>query len=500
MHYVDGSMDPRKRSACIRPDWSIREAIETIDRAGLGVGAVVDAGSRLLGILTDGDIRRSVLKGVGLDESVATIMNTKPIVVRFQTDVQSIRQIVLGNNLEVVPVVDDDGRLVDIIVMADLLSLPLSNPDITDKEIRAVVEVLQTPNLSLGPRLVEFEDRVAAYVGTRYAVAVNSGTSGLHLCVKALDIRDGDEVITTPFSFIASSNSILFERATPVFVDIEPTTLNIDVARIEEKITAKTKAILPVHVFGQPCDMRALMAVARKHGLAVIEDACEAIGAKFEGRHVGTFGNCGVFAFYPNKQMTTGEGGVVVTDDDRLARLCRSYRNQGRGEGAEWLAHERLGYNYRLSEIHCALGIAQIERLDEILEKRRAVAQRYTERLRDVPGIRVPFVADNVQMSWFVYVVRLDIPGVGRRERDEVLYALRKEGIACNNYFPPIHLQPFYREAFGYREGDYPVTERVSKTTIALPFFNNLEHGGIDHVCAAVQRIIGRNQSAHGHA
>lgn len=490
-------MDPKKQRVLVRPDLSIRETMEVIDQGALGIALIVDREGHLQGTVTDGDIRRAILHGVGLDEAVSTIMTRKPVAVALGTDMQEIRQIMLRHDLKQIPVLDERGRVVDIVMMSTLLRIPLSSPDITYREVQAIIDVLSTPNLSLGPKLFEFEEKFAAYIGVKYAVAVNSGTSGLHLCMKSLDIGEGDEVITTPFSFIASANSILFERATPVFVDIDPLTLNIDVSRIEEKITKRTKAILPVHVFGHPCELRSLMDIASRHHLVVIEDACEAIGAEYEGKKTGTFGVCSVFSFYPNKQMTTAEGGVIVTDDPEIARLCRSYRNQGRGEGGSWLSHERIGYNYRLSELQCALGIVQLERIEEMLKKREAIAQLYNERLGGVKGVRTPHVASNVKMSWFVYVIQIDPQVGGLRERDEIILKLRARGIACSNYFPPIHLQPCYRQQFGYREGDFPITEETSQRTIALPFFNNLKPEDIDQICQAVEEIV-EEVASHG--
>lgn len=369
------------------------------------------------------------------------------------------------------------------------MQIPLSRPDITEKGIGRVKEVLRTPYLSIGPRIEEFETRIAQRTGARYAVAVNSGTSGLHLIVRALGIKDGDEVITTPFSFISSANCILFEKAKPVFVDINPGTLNIDSGRIEEKIGDRTKAILAVDVFGQPAEWDKLERIAKDHSLKLIDDSAEAIGAEYKGRKAGSLGDAAVFAFYPNKQITTGEGGVVVTSNEKIARLCRSMRNQGRSEGDSWLQHERLGYNYRISDINCALGIAQLERLDEILVKRERVAQMYNERLKDVKGVKIPYVAPQVRMSWFVYVVRLE-DRYGQEDRDRVLRKLKKRGIGCSNYFPPIHLQPFYRKMFGYKEGDFPITEKVSKSTVALPFYNNLTEEEIDYVCENLEEIL----------
>jgi perosamine synthetase len=369
------------------------------------------------------------------------------------------------------------------------MEIPLARPDITEREIQAVVSVLRTPYLSLGPKLKEFEEKIASYAGVRYAVAVNSGTSALHLIVRALGFSEGDEVITTPFSFVASSNCLLFERVTPVFVDIDPQTLNLDVRQIEPKITERTRAILAVDVFGHPAEWDELERLARKYTLKLIEDSAEAIGAEYKGRKAGSFGDAAVFAFYPNKQMTTGEGGVVLTNDERIAKLCRSLRNQGRGEGSEWLQHERLGYNYRLSDINCALGLAQFERLEEMLKKRERVAQMYNERLQSVKGVHIPYVAPHVKISWFVYVIRLG-EEYTQTDRDRILQGLRAHGIGCSNYFSPIHLQPFYRELFGYKPGDFPVTESVAARTIALPFYNNLTEAQIDYVVLHLKALL----------
>ncbi len=370
------------------------------------------------------------------------------------------------------------------------MNIPLSGPDITAKEIDAVVSVLKTTSLSLGPKLPEFEKDFASYIGVKNAAAVNSGTSGLHLCIKALGIGEGDEVITTPFSFIASANCAMFEGAKPVFVDIRPDTFNIDEKKIEEKITKNTKAILPVHVFGYPCDMIAINKIAKKHGLKIIEDACEAIGASIGGKKAGTFSDCSVFAFYPNKQMTTGEGGMIVTDDEKIDAMAKSMRNQGRDEGMGWLAHNRLGYNYRLSDINCALGIVQLGRINELLEKRQEVADMYNTALSGIKEIILPpGSTDEIKRSWFVYVVRLT-QDFSQEQRNEIILKLRARGIGCNIYFPPIHLQPFYVEKFGYKEGDFPVTESVSSRTIAIPFYNKLSKDEVTYVSDNLAEII----------
>ncbi len=373
--------------------------------------------------------------------------------------------------------------------------IPLSSPDVSDEDRQRVLDVLNGPTLSLGPQLPAFEEAMAAAAGTRFAVAVNSGTSALHLCVKAAGIADGDEVITTPFSFVASANCMLYERAIPRFVDIDINTYNIDVARIAGAINDKTRGILPVHVFGHPSDMPAINQIAARRGLAVIEDACEAIGATIGGRKAGSFGDSGAFAFYPNKQITTGEGGAIVTNDEHVARLSRSWRNQGRGDGGAWLQHQRLGYNYRLSDINCALGLGQLTRLPTILRMRKNVAETYNHVLSRVPGVILPpQPTAGVEMSWFVYVIRLE-DEFNREDRDRVLELLRQEGIGCNNYFSPIHLQDFYREQFGYRRGDFPITEHVADRTIALPFFNHLTEQQVHEVAGALSRAL--NQLDH---
>ena len=370
------------------------------------------------------------------------------------------------------------------------MKVPLSRPDISDEDVASVVSVLGTPNLSLGPAVPAFEEAVANTVGARHAVAVSSGTAGLHCLVHAFGIGAGDEVVTSPFSFVASANVMLFEGARPVFADINPVTLDLDPDAVAARITAKTKALLPVHVFGRPCRIGAIAELARSRGLRVVEDACEALGTTVDGRHAGTFGDGGVYAFYPNKQMTTGEGGMIVTDDEALAAHCRSLRNQGRAEGGGWLEHVRLGWNYRLPDILCALGRSQIARLETFVAARERVVRLYLERLSTIAGVIPPAPPrPGERISWFVFVVRLD-ERFDRDDRDAILAALREAGVECRNYFVPIHLQPFYRERFGFREGDFPVTEAVAARTIALPFYNRLSKREVDYVGDALDRAI----------
>ncbi len=360
------------------------------------------------------------------------------------------------------------------------MQIPLSQPDITQREIDAVVDVMQSNTLSIGPRIVEFENKVAMIAHRRHAIGVSSGTAGLHAAMLAAGIGPGDEVITTPFSFVASANCILYVGAKPVFVDIDTKTLNIDVSKVEAAITERTKAIVGVEAFGHPGGMVELEQIARRNELILIEDCCEGFGGRAGDRPIGNFGRAGVFAFYPNKQITTGEGGMIVTDDDRFADVCRALRNQGR-EGMSWLAHQRLGYNYRLSEIQAAIGSVQCDRLPHILENRRRVAQMYMERLLDNRYLILPTIGEYDHMSWFVFVVRLN-DLFGPTDRDEIIKGLRAAGVGSNNYFPPIHLQPYMVEQFGFKEGDFPRTEYVSARTIALPFYSRLTELQIDCV------------------
>lgn len=398
-------------------------------------------------------------------------------------------------------------------------SIPLSAPDITDHEIRAVTQTLRSGRLSIGPKLEEFEQLVAERVRRPHAVGVNSGTSGLHLVLSALGIGPGDEVITPAFSFVASANCVMYVGATPVFVDCDPRTYNMRVEDVEAAITEKTKGIIGVEVFGNPAGMLELAALAARYEIPLIEDACEGLGGRKGPDPIGRFGRAAVFGFYPNKQITTGEGGMIVTHDDKLAELCRSLRNQGRagnnpstgtghqpvsgfeaqpglgvGLGAalgSWLVHERVGYNFRLSELNAALGVAQMQRLDEIIEERQRVAAAYTRRLLGNPHLIIPTVDADTVMSWFVYVVRLT-DQFSADDRDTILDGLRRHEIGASNYFPPIPLLPPYRARFGYKPGDFPVTESVSQRTIALPFFNRLTDREINLVCDTLELMIKR--------
>ncbi len=366
--------------------------------------------------------------------------------------------------------------------------IAMSSPDLDGSDEVVVLEALRSGVLGLGPFAKRFERAAAEVAGVEHGVAVSSGTTALHLIVRSLGIGPGDEVVVPSFTFAASANAFLFEGATPVFADAEPDTYNLDPVDLEGRITDRTKAVMVVDVFGHPADWDAIERVADGHGLLLIDDSCEAIGATLRGRPVGSFGRAGAFAFYPNKQITTGEGGMVVTDDAELADMCRSLRNQGRGSMGTWLEHERLGFNYRLDELSAALGVSQIGRLQTFLEKRERVASWYTSRLSELDWVRPPTVRPDVEMSWFVYVVTL----AGEVDRDAVAASLAERGIPSRAYFPPLHLQPYIRERFGTEPGLLPVTEDVARRTLALPFHNNFSKAKVDAVVEALRRSVTR--------
>jgi len=366
------------------------------------------------------------------------------------------------------------------------MRVPLSSPDITEVEIEGVTAVLRTNSLSLGPKLEEFEQAFASFHAMPHAIAVSSGTAALHLAIRALNLGPGDEVIVPSFTFIAVANAVVYERATPIFVDIDPISLNIDPDCVEAAVTPRTRAIIVVHTFGVAADMDALLALAQRHNLAIIEDACEAIGATYNRQLAGTFGHISVFAFYPNKQITTGEGGMIVTSDDRLAEFCRSCANQGRGAMGAWLQHDRLGHNYRMDELSAALGLSQLARLDHFIARRARVARQYGERLAAMDGVRAPAVRPEVRMSWFVYVVTLD-EGC---DRDRTIAGMEREGVPARGYFAPIHTQPYIRERFGDLAGTLPLTEAMARRTLALPFHNDLQESEIERVLAVLRRNL----------
>jgi perosamine synthetase len=369
------------------------------------------------------------------------------------------------------------------------MRIPLSAPDIDESDIAAVTDVLRTPRLSLGPKLEAFEAAAASYAGVPYGVALSSGTAGLHLGLAALGIGEGDEVILPSFTFIAAAHVVLYVRARPVFADIDPHTLNLKPESVARAITSRTRAIIVVHTFGCPADLDPILSIAARHGVRVIEDACEALGAEYRGRKAGGLGDLGVFGFYPNKPITTGEGGMVVTRDRDLAETIRALRNQGRRPTDGWLDHTLLGYNYRLSEINCALGLSQMRRIDSILAQRENRAACYREHLRTVLELILPvFEIAAGRVCWFVFVVRL-AARFTQEDRDGIVDYLAARGVGCGRYFAPVHRQPLYA---AYADGgcDLAVTEQVAARTLALPFFNRLTDGEIAEVCGTLREAL----------
>jgi len=374
------------------------------------------------------------------------------------------------------------------------MQIPLSNPDITELEKKAVQEVLNTPNLSLGPKIPEFEKMAADFAGVKFAAAMSGGTAVLHTIVKALGIAKGDLVLTTPFSFVATANCLLYEDAEPIFVDIDEHTYNITPESVEQSYLAlppekrkRVKAVIYVDVFGIPADGPGFESLSQKYGLRIIDDAAEALGSAINERRCGSFGDAGLFAFYPNKQVTTGEGGILLTNNKEIFNIAESLRNQGRDKGAGWLQHARLGYNYRMSDINAALGIAQFKRIEEMLTKRKRVWERYNHHFSHIfsRGLLHPQkTPPGSVVSPFVYVLRLSTNHT-RKDRDRLLFFLKKEGIQCSNYFTPVHLQPYFKK-MGWQYGDMPVAENVSERTVALPFYNNLTEKQVEYV---VQKV-----------
>ena len=366
--------------------------------------------------------------------------------------------------------------------------VPLSSPYLDERDEELVLEVLRSGRLSLGPAIDRFEELFAEKVGAPYAAAVSSGTAGLHLLCRIAGLGPGDEAITSPYSFVASANCAIYEGATPVFADVDERTLNLDPAAVEAAITPRTKAVIAVDIFGYPCELDPLRELCERHGLTLVQDACEALGAEYKGRPLGSHGPSAVFAFYPNKQMTTGEGGIVTTHSEEEWKLLTSLRNQGRADGGGWLEHARLGFNYRLDDIRAALGIGQLEKLDTILALRRSAAKRYNELLVDVRGIELPLEddVDHVR-SWFVYVVKL----AREVDRERVIAALEQQGVASSRYLPSIHLQAYMRERYGFREGLCPVSEDLSRRTLALPFYTAISPEDQERVAEALAAAVG---------
>jgi perosamine synthetase len=372
--------------------------------------------------------------------------------------------------------------------VASVRTIPLSSPWLDEREIELVSEVLGSGRLSLGPTIDRFEEAFAEAVGAPYAAAVSSGTAGLHLLCVAAGVGPGDEVVTSPYSFVASANCAIYEGATPVFADIDPRTLNLSPAAVEAAMSDRTRAVVAVDIYGYPCELDELRALCDARGVALIDDSCEALGARYKGGRVGSHGPSAVFAFYANKQITTGEGGMVTTHSEREWQLLRSLRNQGRADSGGWLEHARLGFNYRLDDMRAAIGLGQLEKLDDILAARSAVAARYSSLLSSVPGIELPCEDDgDHERSWFVYVVALPVES----DREAVIAALAARGVQTARYLPCIHLQPYMQQRFGYRVGLCPVAEETASRTLALPFHARLSADDQEYVAESLRAALG---------
>jgi dTDP-4-amino-4,6-dideoxygalactose transaminase len=365
--------------------------------------------------------------------------------------------------------------------------VPLSRPYVDERDEELVLEVLRSGRLSLGPAIDRFEELLAERVGAPYAAAVSSGTAGLHMLCHIAGVQPGDEVITSPVSFVATANCFIIEGGVPVFADVDPQTLNLDPDAVEAAITERTKGIVVVDMFGYPCELDELRAIAERHGLWLIDDSCEALGAEYKGAPIGSHGPSGAFGFYPNKQLTTGEGGMVTTHSEEELALLKSLRNQGRSYDSRWFHHPRVGFNYRLTDIQAALGIGQLEKLDRMLEMRSAAAARYAGLLDDVDGVEAPLADDaEHKRSWFVYVVKV-APGI---DRDAVLERLAAQGVEAGHYVPAVHLQPYMRDRYGFSEGMCPVAEDACDRTLALPFFPQLEAADQERVVDALRDAV----------
>lgn len=463
---------------------TIRQAMEAIDRSTLGMAFLMDERGALQHVVTDGDIRRALLGGKGLDspaKAVALPSFTSATVDTSSEELQGM----FSEKIRIIPLLDNTGKIVDLAMFDTRVHLPVAAPVLGMEELQNVSEcVLSGWVSSAGKFVTEFEKQCAEYCGTKEGIATSNGTTALHLTMLALGVGPGDEVIIPALTFIATANAVTYTGATPVFVDSEESTWNIDPAKIEAAITERTKAIIPVHLYGHPADMDPIMSIARKHTIAVVEDAAEAHGAEYKGKRVGGIGTMGIFSFYGNKIITTGEGGMIVTNDAELARKMRVLRDHGMTPEQRYI-HHVLGYNYRLTNLQAAVGVAQMKKIDQILEKKRQIADAYTERLRGMHGVTLPPEADWAKNVFWMYSILLD-PAVCKKNRDEVADALRSDGIESRPVFPSLHMQPIYKTG-----QSLPVAEKISAMGLSLPSGVGMSIEDIERVCACLKRSIG---------
>lgn len=472
---------------------TIRQTMQTINRGGLGTAFLIDPETRrFVGLVTDGDIRRALLQGYGLESPVMTVPRPQPVTARVGMSPEEISSL-LSAPVRVVPLLDGEGRVVDLVAFDRRMRLPVAEPLLGEKELLNVSECVLTGWVSSGGKFVtEFEEAFAEFCDTRFAVACSSGTTALHLALLALGVGDGDEVIVPTLTFIATANAVTYTRARPVFVDSEAETWNIDPDLIAEAITPRTKAIIPVHLYGHPANMDPLLAIAAKYGLAVIEDAAEAHGARYKGRRVGGIGDIGVFSFYGNKIVTTGEGGMLVTNRADVAEKARRLRDHGMSsEHRYW--HTILGYNYRMTNIQAALGVAQMEKIEAILDAKRRVAEVYRTGLTGIPGIQLPPQCEWAENVYWMFSVLVNEAEFGM-SRDMLMHYLSRTGMETRPFFPPVHTQPIYNTGQAL-----PVAERLAQTGINLPSSVTMHASAVERVCASIRAAhLGSQRSEKG--
>ena len=461
---------------------TIREVLRAIDRGGLGVALLVEPGSEeFVGLVTDGDVRRALLKGLGLESSASRIDRPETITATVDMNMDEISAM-FSEPIRVVPVLNDDRKIVDLAIFDTRVYFPVAEPKLGDAELRYVSECVLTGWVSSAGKFVKkFEDLFAAFCGTKFAVTTTNGTTALHLSMLALGIGPGNEVIVPSLTFISTANAVTFTGAKPVFVDSEPYTWNIDPASIEKAITSRTKAIIPVHLYGHPADMDPILEIANKYGLAVVEDAAEAHGALCKGKKVGSIGKIGIFSFFGNKIITTGEGGMIVTDDQKLAEKLRILRDHGMDPKRRYW-HSVLGYNCRMTNIQAALGVGQMERIDQIVEQKRRNAVLYNKRLQDVPGITLPPEAQWAKNIYWLYSILIDEEEFGMSSK-ELEEQLGKRGVETRPLFLPVHQQPIYNAG-----QTLPVCERLSRCGLSLPSSVNLNGNEIERITKEIRK------------
>jgi len=463
-------------------DGTIRDAMRTIDRASVGVAFLIGADGRFVGLVTDGDLRRALLKGQGLDAPVADVVRPVSVTARISDSPESIAEL-FREEVRLIPLLDTAGKVVNAAAFDQRIALPVASPWIGERELQYVTECVVSGWISsTGPFVHRFEEIFARFCGVKHAIAASNGTTALHLAMLALGIGSGDEVIVPSLTFIATANAVTYTGATPVFVDCDPDTWTIDIPSVEAAVTSRTRAIIPVHLYGHPANMKPLLAIAKRHKLAVVEDAAEAHGALFDGKSVGSIGDIGIFSFYGNKIATTGEGGMLVTNNDAVADKVRILRDHGMTPGHRYW-HTILGYNYRLTSLQAALGVAQMERIDEIIQAKLQIANLYKDGLKNIPGITLPGCASWARNVYWLYSIVIDGEKFGR-SRDEVMQLLQKQGVDTRPFFPPLHRQPIYAN-----DQHLPVSERLSDTGLSLPSSSHLRTEQILRVCEAIAQL-----------